>query len=116
MNERDEARLRDMLDAAHDALSFVAGRSREMLDTDRMFAFALVRAIEIIGEAAARVTQETRDQYPQIPWKNIIGMRNRIVHDYVSVDLDIIWEIATARLPELIIELKRILSIEDEQT
>jgi uncharacterized protein with HEPN domain len=109
MNERDEVRLRDMLDAAHDAQSFVAGRTRQMLDTDRMFAFALVRAIEIIGEAASRITEETRQALPEIQWRSVIGMRNKIIHDYISVDNNIVWDVATSDLPILIIQLEKII-------
>ena len=110
MNERDETRLRDMLDAARTAVSFVAGRTWESLDSDLMFAYAAVRAIEIVGEAAARVTQPTRDQLSSIPWHNIIGMRNRVIHNYLNVDNDIVWEVLTQNLPSLIAELERILN------
>jgi uncharacterized protein with HEPN domain len=113
MNERDDTRLRDMLDAARVGTSFVAGETRDALAVDQKLVFALVRAIEIVGEAANRVSQETRAELPQIPWRNIIGMRNRVIHDYVNVDLDIVWEVATRNLPELIAELERVLP-EDE--
>ena len=112
MNENDEIRLKHMLEAARSALAFAEGRSRSMLETDEMFAFALVRAIEIVGEAAARVTQSTRKLYPQIPWKNITGMRNKIVHDYFDVDYDVVWETVRLRLPELISELEKIVPLE----
>ncbi|MCC7450737.1 MAG: DUF86 domain-containing protein [Anaerolineae bacterium] len=109
MNDRDKVRLRDMLDAAHDGAAFATGRTRHMLDTDRMFAFALVRAIEIIGEAASRLSPETRQGLPQIQWQAVIGMRNKIIHDYVSVDYNIVWDVATNDLPNLIGELEKIL-------
>ncbi|HLV37565.1 MAG TPA: HepT-like ribonuclease domain-containing protein [Spirillospora sp.] len=92
------------------AVSFAAGRTRETLDADLMFAYAAVRAIEIVGEAAAHISQPTRDQLTSIPWHNIIGMRNRVVHDYLNVDNDIVWEVLTQNLPSLIAELERILS------
>lgn len=114
MNERDETLLRDMLDAARDAVAFTTGRDRAMLDDDRMFSFALVRAIEIVGEAAGRVSLETRDALPQIPWRNIVGMRNKIIHDYRYVDHDIVWDVATLNLPQLIDELESILPLADE--
>ncbi len=78
-----------------------------------MLAFALVRAIEVIGEAASRVTLETRALFPEIEWKNIIGMRNKLIHDYLSVDHNIVWDSATIRVPQLIIELKRALSLHE---
>jgi uncharacterized protein with HEPN domain len=110
MNERDEARLRDMLDAAHKARSYIKGQTRASLEANNeILGFAVVRAIEIIGEAASRVTPETRDSLPQIEWGNIIGMRNRIIHDYLNVDYDIVWKVATENLVALIIELEKIL-------
>lgn len=114
MNEYDETRLRDMLDAARKAQEFIADKSRERIHTDDMLAFAVVRAIEITGEAASRVSQETRDTLPQIEWRAIIGMRNRIIHDYVSVNLDVVWDVATHDLPRLIVELERLLPPEEE--
>ena len=109
MNERDETRLRDMLDEARLAQTFMQDRSRPDLDTDALLSHAVVRALEIIGEAAARVTPETRALYPQIDWQNIVGMRNRIVHDYNNVDLDIVWETTNIRIPEIIEQLEAIL-------
>jgi uncharacterized protein with HEPN domain len=99
-----------MLDAAQNAISFVGERTRNDLDADLMFAYAVVRAIEIVGEAASKIEDSTRDQLSSIPWHNIIGMRNRVIHDYVNVDNDIVWEVLTQNLPFLISELERILS------
>src|SRR5258705_1261282 len=113
MNERDLTRLRDMLDAAHDARSFVSGRTREMLENDKMFAFALVRAIEIIGEAASRVTMETQISLPQIQWREIIGMRNKIIHDYLDVDYRLVWDVAMDDLARPLVELEKSLPPED---
>ena len=87
MNAHDETRLRDMLDEARLAVRFMVGKTLEDLDQDQLLQHGVVRALEIIGEAAARITQETQTQCPQIPWKNIIGMRNRVVHDYTGVDI-----------------------------
>lgn len=114
MNKKDEVRLRDMLDAARKGVSFSDGKTREMLDEDDMFAFALIKAIEIVGEAASRITTETRETYTQIAWKGIIGMRNKTVHDYLSVDHDLVWETATTRLPELISQLEAILPLQND--
>src|SRR5579864_7256164 len=109
MNEHDLTRLEDMLDAARDAQSFIADRTRAMLDTDKMFAFALVRAIEIIGVAASQVSPATRNALPQIRWREIVGMRNKIAHDYLSVDNAIVWDVAAKDLPPLIAELEKII-------
>ena len=90
MNADDAIRIRHMLDAAETIRGFVAGRRREDLDTDQMLAFAIVRAIEIFGEAAARLSAETRTAASAVPWNSIVAMRNRLIHAYSSIDLDIV--------------------------
>jgi uncharacterized protein with HEPN domain len=108
MNEADVIRLRHMLDAAREALSFAAGRKREDLDTDRGLSLILVREVEVIGEAASRVSQETRDQLAQIPWRAIIGMRNRLIHRYNDINPSILWYTVQTSIPELIKELEKL--------
>jgi uncharacterized protein with HEPN domain len=95
-----------MLDAAEDALRFATGCSRVDLDQDRMLLLALVKCIEIIGEAASRVTRETRDTMPRIPWQDIVGMRNRLIHAYFDVDHDRVWDTIEQDLPPLVDALK----------
>ncbi len=107
-NEID--RLLHMRDAARAAVGFVAGRTRTDLDADLMLQFALVRAIEVIGEAASRLPPEYRASHPRIPWSIIIGMRNRLIHGYFDVDLDILWETVTRDVPSLIAELQSLIS------
>ena len=102
----DDARIRRMLDYSREALELSKGRSREDLDTDRTVELALVRLIEIIGEAASRVSDEARESKPEIPWSQIVSLRNRLIHGYDSVDLDILWEIIQSDLPDLISKLK----------
>jgi uncharacterized protein with HEPN domain len=75
-----------------------------------MLAFALVRAIEIIGEAASRVGEETREAHPDLPWQDMTGMRNRIIHAYFDVDLDRVWDTVTEDLPPLMVRLRAILA------
>lgn len=87
MRKHDIIRLRHMLDAAKEAESFVLGKSRTALDTDRMLVLALVKDIEIIGEAASKASEETRLKCPEIPWPDIVNMRNRLIHAYFDVDL-----------------------------
>jgi uncharacterized protein with HEPN domain len=106
MHAEDRVRLLHMIDAAEAAMDFVAGRQRSDFETDRMLMFALVRAVEILGEAAGKVSQATRDAYPQIPWKAIIGMRNRLVHAYFEIDTDILWVASTVEIPALLPELR----------
>ncbi len=79
MREADQIRLRHMLDAAREAVLFTEGKSREDLDGDRLLALALMKCIEIVGEAAANVSTACRDTLPTVPWKSILGMRNRLV-------------------------------------
>ena len=110
MNEplKDEVRLRHMLDAARKATEFAKGRERFELDKDEKLMLALVHLLEILGEAARGVSLDFRQRYPQVPWKKIAGTRDRLVHGYFDVDLDIVWQIVTTQLPPLISELERI--------
>ena len=88
MRRDDRIRLQHMLDAAREALSFTDGKNREDLNSDRKLALSLVKCIEIVGEAASRISQETQQETPQIPWSDIISMRNRLIHAYFDIDLD----------------------------
>jgi len=101
------------LDHAREAYSLAESRSRADLETDRLLNLALVRLLEIIGEAANRVPIEDRSRYPSIPWPQIIGMRNRLIHGYNSVDFDILWKTLSEDLPPLITALESILASED---
>ena len=112
MPKNDRIRLRHMLYAAEEAVSFGQGRTRRDLDQDRMLTLSLVKSMEIIGEAAARMSPETKAQYPAIPWEDIIGMRNRLIHAYFDVDLDRVWDTLTDDLPSLVTALQQILSDE----
>lgn len=82
----DQDRRVHMIEAGETVLRFMAGRSRTDLDQDEMLRFAVVRAIEIIGEAASKITPTTRAAYADLPWPAIIGMRNRLVHAYFDID------------------------------
>ncbi len=97
-----------MLDAAKEARSFASGKKRSDLDNNRQLALALVKDIEIIGEAASKVSQETRTKHPAIPWLDIINMRNRLIHAYFDIDLEIVWDTATKDLLPLVAELEKI--------
>jgi uncharacterized protein with HEPN domain len=106
MGNEDRVRVQHMIEAAETVATFVAGRQRSDLETDQMLLFALVRAIEIIGEAASKVSQETRSAENQIPWKAVIGMRNRLIHAYFEIDSDILWVAATQEVPALLTQLR----------
>ena len=90
MRPDDQIRLQHMLDACREASSFVAGRRRTDLGQDRMLLLALAKCIEILGEAASHVSGETRAMIPDIPWRSVIAMRNRLIHGYFDVDPDIV--------------------------
>jgi uncharacterized protein with HEPN domain len=108
LDPKDTVRLRHMLDHAREAVSLAQSKTRSDLDQDRLLQLALVRLIEIVGEAASRVTRETQSQYPQILWPQVIGMRNRLVHGYDSVDYNILWQTIERDLPSLITNLQQI--------
>jgi uncharacterized protein with HEPN domain len=108
----DPTRLRHMLSAAREACEMAATETRSSLDSDRKLSLALVRLIEIVGEAAAYVSKDKQSQLLEIPWKNVIGMRNRMIHAYFDVDLDVVWQTINEDLPTLIDALERILLAE----
>jgi uncharacterized protein with HEPN domain len=102
MCKDDEIRLRHMLDAAREAMSFAQGRTRADLGSDRMLVLSLVKAIEIVGEAAYQIAETTREELPAVPWADIIGMRHRLVHVYFDINLDVLWQTVQDDLPALI--------------
>jgi uncharacterized protein with HEPN domain len=104
--------LRHMLDHAREAYALVQSKCREDLDADRLLNLALVRPLEIVGEAASRVSPEERAHNPEIPWPQIIGMRNRLIHGYDLVDFEILWQTVVDDLPPLMAALESILSSE----
>ena len=101
----DSDRMRHMREAAQKAVIFSQGKSQADLETDEILCLDLVRLLEIVGEAAAGVSDETRQQTPHIPWLMIVGMRNRLIHGYDQIDLDILWKTLTQDLHSLIDDL-----------
>jgi uncharacterized protein with HEPN domain len=113
MSKRDpEIALRQILSHSREAASLCHGKSRASLDSDRLLELALTRLIEIIGEAANRVPDDVQSKYPDLPWLQMIGARNRLIHGYDNVDLDILWAIVTQDLPSMIAHLEVILDRE----
>lgn len=110
MQKGDQIWLRHMLDAAREADLFAQEKTRDDLDGDRLLALALMKCIEIIGEAAANISKECRETIPAVPWKSILGMRNRLVHAYFEIDLDVVWYTTKVSLPPLIQVLEGILT------
>jgi uncharacterized protein with HEPN domain len=111
----DLIRLKHMRDAAEKAVKFTLGKSRRDLSQDEQLALACVRLIEIVGEAAAKVSQETKERLKEIPWNEIVGTRNRLIHGYEEVDLDIVWQILGQDLPDLLEKLNLRIKEEGDQ-
>lgn len=109
MRPEDEERLRHMLDAARETLSFARGQNRENLNYDRKLVLALVKALEIIGEAANHVSESTRSELIDIHWLDIVGMRHRLIHAYFDIDLNVLWKTLEADIPPLIAALEAVL-------
>lgn len=111
MSKRDPfLPLRHMLDHAREARDLVRDKTFEELQADRVMALALTRLLEIVGEAASRVPSEVREQHPEIEWRDIVGLRNRVIHGYDAVDLAVVWRILEADVPLLIDRLEQIIS------
>lgn len=104
----DQVSLKGMLSHAREAVNILGATEREDLGHDRVMQLALTRLVEIIGEAANRVYQVTRRKYPEIPWPQIIGMRNRLIHGYDIIDYNLLWDTVANDLPPLIMSLEEI--------
>ena len=106
MLAEDRVRLRHMVEAGESAVQFVAGRQRADLDEDRILLFAVVRAIEVLGEAASQISAETWATQTGIPWRAIIGMRNRLIPAYFEINTEIVWQTVTQEIPTLLPQLR----------
>lgn len=111
---RDEAYLLDILIAARKALQFLEGMTWQEFTQSELHQNAVIRPLEIIGEAARQVSPETRDAHPEIPWGQMIGMRNRLIHEYFRVNLTTVWETVQNDLPSLITQIEPLVPSEDE--
>jgi uncharacterized protein with HEPN domain len=108
--EKDRIRFQHMLDYAQEAVAFVQGRSLAGFIADRKLHLAVTHLVELVGEAATHISADTRNQYAQIPWPQIIGMRHRLIHGYDFLDYRILWQTVQEDLPALIPLLTEILS------
>jgi len=113
--ERDRGALLDMLQQCRGILATVEGRSFQVYRTDENLRYALERRIEIIGEAAKRLSDSVKNDHPEIPWQKIVAMRNILAHEYGDVEDEIVWRVTQTHIPELTIQLQAIISSQDEQ-
>lgn len=113
MQRDDTVYIRHVLDAARKAISFAQDRTREDLDTDEMLALSLVHLLEIVGEAANNVSADFQDKHSHIPWTKMIGMRNRLIHGYFDINLDIVWDTIMEDLPPLVEDLEKVVRAEE---
>jgi uncharacterized protein with HEPN domain len=105
----DDISMRQMLDYSREIRTAVEGQTKKQAFSDRFRELALMKLFEMIGEAANRVSNQTKEQYPQIPWRPIIGARNRLSHGYDRIDHEVVWDAATNHIPVLIEQLEEIL-------
>ncbi|HPG65640.1 MAG TPA: DUF86 domain-containing protein [Candidatus Hydrogenedentes bacterium] len=112
LRDADITRLRHMVEAIREILEFVHGRDQQSLLCERPIQHLVLRNLEILGEAASRLSPECRQQYPEIPWRDMIDLRNRLVHVYFDLNLDIIWSTVQQDLPELLSSLEAFLQDE----
>jgi len=108
MLRTDKVRIRHILDASKEAVEFAKSCTRADFDADRKLNLSLVRLLEVIGEAARGLSDTFRTENPELPWKKMVGMRDRLIHGYYDVDLDVVWETVTEDLPRLIVKLESI--------
>lgn len=108
--------LQDIINAIESIDKFVAGMDIERFQADDKTNSAVIRKLEIIGEAAKQVPTQTRESYPHVPWKEMAGMRDRLIHSYFGVDYELVWTTIKNRLPETKAELKQILAAEQTDT
>ena len=109
MEKNDLVYIGHKIDTARKASDLARGRSRKEFDSDEALGLALAHLLQVIGEAARRVSEDFRHRHPGVPWRAIVGMRHRIVHDYMAVDFDVVWDVVTNDLSVLIDELSRLM-------
>jgi len=111
--QRDSAYLRDILESARLAIAYLEGIDREPFACNTQLQDAVIRRLEIIGEAARRVSEETRVNYPALPWRQMIGMRNQVIHMYDGIDIEVVWATVRKDLPQLLEALAGIVGGEE---
>lgn len=115
MPRKDDSLLLDMLLARRKIRNFTAGRSQTDFETDEMLQSAVIREFQVLGEAARMLSDETKSGHPQIPWEIISGMRNRLIHEYFDIRLDVVWDTIHEDIPPLIEQLEGLVPPEEMQ-
>jgi uncharacterized protein with HEPN domain len=106
--------LNDIRDAAATAIEFVGGRTLDEFVVDKKSCYAVARALEILGEAAKHIPQDLRDRHATIPWRSMAGIRDKLIHDYVSVDPEIVWRTVAEDLPPIIPKIEHVIAVESQ--
>lgn len=109
MNERDQTYIEDMLSYGREAIEFLDAADAAELRADKLRQYALIRAVEIVGEAASKVSVEARAELPDLPWRRIVGMRNTLIHGYRGMEIDLVVEVVREHLPSLVSRLEHLL-------
>ncbi len=111
MQSEDKIRLQHILDEANEACQYIEGLSFDEFRKDGKTVRAVIRSIEVIGEAASKLSLDFRKDHPEVPWQKISGMRNRLIHVYFDIDYQIMWQTVKENLPSLIHQIQSILKI-----
>jgi uncharacterized protein with HEPN domain len=114
-DQRDAAYLWDMLDAARNAIEFTRFKTLDDFVEDRMLQYAVERAVEIVGEAANRVSPAFHQAHPEVPWRKIVGQRNVLAHEYGDVDPSMMWDLARLHLPVLVQQIERLIPSDERE-
>ena|ERR1017187_9001980 len=109
MQKDDLVYVGHMLDTSRKALQLASGKSREEFDRDEALSLALTHLLQVVGEAARRISKSFTEEHPEIPWRAIVGMRHKVVHDYLYVDEDVVWDVITGDLESLVASLAKLL-------
>lgn len=109
MQDEDRIRLQHIIEEANEVLGFIKGYSLEDFINDGKTIRAVTRSIEIIGEAASKISTEFRKEHRDVPWAKIIGMRNRLIHAYFDIDHEILWQTVKVNIPEIIERIQKLL-------
>ena len=115
MKRDDAVYLRHILDAIKQIEKYLKGISKEQFMENKLLQDGVVRQLEIIGEASRHLSEGLRQRHPEVPWRQIIGMRNRIIHEYFNVDLEIVWEVVEKDLPDLKAQAHKILQKQSQE-